>query len=107
MDDFDWRSDTLPAAFRYELLLPLASGGMAIVYVGRLRGAAGFSRLVAIKRAHPHLTRDERFSRMLRAEAELASRIHHPCVVSVLDVEASGGELLLVMDYVEGAALST
>src|SRR5262245_43149190 len=79
---------------------------MATVYVGRLRGAAGFSRMVAIKRAHPHLVEDPAFKRLLIAEARLASQIHHPHVVAVQDVEESDEELLLVMDYVEGAALS-
>jgi serine/threonine-protein kinase len=87
---------------RYELLLRLASGGMATVHVGRVRGPLGFSRLVAIKRAHPHLAEDAAFVRMLVDEAKLASRIHHPNVVAVLDIE----QIRLVMDYVEGAALS-
>jgi serine/threonine-protein kinase len=91
---------------RYELLVKIASGGMATVYVGRVRGAVGFWRLVAIKRAHPHLLADPIFSKMLIDEARLASRIHHPNAVAVLDVEELGDELLLVMDYVEGAALS-
>ena len=43
------------SASRYELLAKIASGGMATVYVGRVRGAGGFSRTVAVKRAHPHL----------------------------------------------------
>jgi serine/threonine-protein kinase len=90
--------------------MKLASGGMATVYVGRVRGPLGFSRLVAIKRAHPHLLEDESFSRMLVDEAKLASRIHHPNVVPVLDIErdtrASGTDLRLVMEYVEGASLS-
>jgi serine/threonine-protein kinase len=38
-------------------------------------------------------------------EAMLASRIRHPNVVSVLDVERFDDELLLVLDYVEGASL--
>ncbi|MEJ7731636.1 MAG: serine/threonine-protein kinase [Polyangiaceae bacterium] len=97
----------LPATSRYELLTKIASGGMATVYVGRLRGAAGFWRLVAIKRAHAHLVEDESFRRMLIAEARLASRIHHPNVVAVDDVEElASGELRLIMDYVEGASLS-
>jgi len=91
---------------RYELLAKIASGGMGTVYVGRLRGAAGFSRLVAIKRAHPHLLEDANFSRMLIKEAELASAISHPNAVAVVDVESFEGELLLVMDYVHGVPLS-
>jgi serine/threonine-protein kinase len=95
-----------PSASRYELLCKIASGGMATVYVGRLRGAAGFSRTVAIKRAHAHLIENPTYKQMLVDEARLASRLHHPNVVAVLDVEELAGELRLVMDYVEGTALS-
>ncbi len=91
---------------RYQLLVKIASGGMATVYLGEVRGAAGFRRYVAIKRAHAHLLENPAFKQMLIEEARLASGIHHPNVVSVLDVEEREGELLLVMDYVEGAALS-
>ena len=38
-------------------------------------------------------------------QARLASLVRHPNVVSVTDVEDADGELLLVMDYVEGATL--
>ncbi len=86
--------------------MKIASGGMATVYAGRLRGKHGFSRVVAMKRAHAHLLEDEQLRRSLLAEARLASRIHHPNVVSVLDVDEPGDELVLVMDYVEGASLS-
>src|SRR5262245_28626151 len=79
---------------------------MASVYVGRRSGSVGFSRLVAIKRAHPHLLRAAGTREMLLREAGAASRIHHPNVVAVRDVEETGDELLLVMDYVEGASLA-
>jgi serine/threonine-protein kinase len=98
--------DSLPSTSQYELLLRIASGGMATVYVGRRSGAHGFSREVAIKRAHAHLMEEPSFSRMLVAEANLAAKIHHPNVVSVQAVEELEGELLLVMDYIEGASLS-
>src|SRR5689334_18611083 len=60
--------DQLPRVSRYELLVKIASGGMATVYVGRLSGAQGFSRLVAIKRAHAHLIEDPTFRNLLVAE---------------------------------------
>jgi serine/threonine protein kinase len=91
---------------RYELLTKIASGGMGTVYVGRRRGAGGFKRLVAIKRAHPHLLEDASFARLLTKEAELASAINHPNAISVVDVELLDDELLLIMDYVQGASLS-
>lgn len=91
---------------RYELLLELASGGMATVYVGRQRGAGGFQRLVAIKRMHPHIGAEPELAASFMDEARIASLIRHPNVVNVHDVHESDGEHLLVMDYVEGSSLA-
>ncbi len=92
---------------RYELLLELASGGMGSVYVGRQRGAAGFERLVAIKRMHPHLAQDPELTLAFHEEARIASLIRHPNAVQVVDVYEERGEHLLVMEYIEGGAVST
>jgi serine/threonine protein kinase len=91
----------------YEPLLQLATGGMATVYVARQLGAAGFERLVVVKRVHPHLLSNHDFSDMLRDEARVASLVRHPNVVPVIDVVEAEGELFLVQEYVESAALST
>ncbi len=80
---------------------------MATVYVGRARGAVGFSRLVALKRAHSHVKNDEKLAASMKLEARLASRLHHANVVSVLDVEEDDGDLILILDYVEGCTLRT
>jgi serine/threonine protein kinase len=79
---------------------------MATIHLGRLLGASGFARTVAIKRMHPHYAKDEEFSAMFADEARMAARILHPNVVAMLDVVLEGGELLLVMDYVHGEPLS-
>ncbi len=79
---------------------------MATVHLGRALGAGGFSRLVAIKRLHRTRAKDPRFATMLIDEARMVSRIRHPNVVPTLDVVAVGSELLLVMEYVPGVALS-
>jgi formylglycine-generating enzyme required for sulfatase activity len=94
------------AGSRYELLLELASGGMATVYVGRQRGAAGFERLVAIKRMHKHLAESPEVVASFMDEARVASMIRHPNVVSVHDVYEHEGELFLVMDYVDGVSVA-
>lgn len=91
----------------YEPLLQLATGGMATVYVARQIGAAGFERLVVVKRVHPHLLSNREFYDMFRDEARLAAMLHHPNVVAVTDVVESEGELFLVMEYVDSVALST
>jgi len=89
---------------RYEVLGEIASGGMATVYLSRSIGAKGFSRLVAIKRLHPHLEAEDDFVQMFLDEARLAARIRHPNVVATLDVEDSEG-LYIVMEYIEGVTL--
>src|SRR5262245_39122437 len=79
---------------------------MASVYIGRLEGPAGFSKIVAIKRLHPHLSSVHGLSPILRDEARLASRVRHPNVVPILDVVLQDGELIIVMEYVHGESLS-
>src|SRR5689334_16333778 len=79
---------------------------MATVHLGRLEGAAGFSRTVAIKRLHPHFAKDPEFSAMLLDEGRIASRIRHPNVVATLDVIHDAGELFLVMEYLHGDSLA-
>ncbi|MDP3276281.1 MAG: protein kinase [Deltaproteobacteria bacterium] len=89
---------------RYEILGEIASGGMATVFLGRVTGAKGFQRLVAIKRLHPHLESEEEFVEMFLDEARLAARIRHPNVVATLDVE-DDEHLYIVMEYIEGDRL--
>ncbi len=91
---------------RYTIFTEIAAGGMATVCLGRLQGAVGFGRTVAIKRMHPHLAKDPDFVSMFVDEARVAGRIHHPNVVSTLDVVALEGELFVVLEYVQGESLS-
>ena len=103
-------SSTAPAfperVGKYELLLPLGTGGTATVYLARTRGVAGFEREVALKLVHAHLRGDEESRLHLLEEARLAARIRHPNVVPVTEVDADACGVFLVMDYVEGEALS-
>lgn len=91
---------------RYELIAELATGGMARVYLARLGGLAGFQRLFAIKHLHPYLHGDQQFVQMFLDEARLAAGIHHPHVVSILEVGAGDDGYYLVMEYVEGDTLA-
>lgn len=98
-------SSELPQLGRYELLVRIGKGGMASVYLARVRGDTGFARLYAIKVLHPHLASDPQLVDMLLDEARIASRLHHPNVVSTVDVGTTDGRTYLVMDYVDGPAL--
>lgn len=91
---------------RYAIYDEIASGGMAVVHLGRMLGQAGFSRTVAIKRLHPQFAKDRNFVAMFLDEARLSVRVQHPNVVAPLDVLVADGEVLVVMEYVAGDTLS-
>jgi serine/threonine-protein kinase len=90
----------------YELLLELASGGMATVHLARATDKRQGPPIVAIKRPHRHLSSDKTFLTMLVDEARLASAIQHPNVVKVRELGFDGGMPFIVMDYIEGASLA-
>jgi len=88
---------------RFEVLLPIGTGGMARVYLARASGLAGFERDVALKLVEP--TEIEETTSLLD-EARLAARIRHPNVVPVFDVGEDPAGVFLVMEYIEGDSLS-
>ena len=90
---------------RYILLRRLAVGGMAELYIAQQRGAAGFSKIVALKRILSHLAEDPTFTRMFLDEARLASGLTHPNLAQVLDFGEFDGEYFLTMEYVHGRNL--
>lgn len=91
---------------RYELLCAIARGGMADVWLGRLKGRHGFEKLVAIKTILPEHALENRFQRMFLDEARIASEIDHPNVAKILDLGEWRDCLYLVMEYVDGDSLS-
>lgn len=100
-------ADGVPASVgRYELITPLGKGGMAVVYLARNVGSAGFERLAAVKLMHRNLIADEDFVAMFLDEARVAARLHHPNVAAIIDLGNESGELYMVMDYVEGDTLA-
>ena len=90
---------------RYELLLPIAKGGMAQVWAARLHGTRGFQRVVAVKTILSGAIDDARMEEMFLEEAQLASQIHHPNVVGTIDLGEHEGILYLVMEWVDGESL--
>jgi len=91
---------------RYELLLPIAQGGMATVWAARQKGSRGFSKTVAVKTMLPNLSEDPAFEQMFLDEAAIASKIHHPNVAEILDLGEQDEILYLVMEWVDGESLS-
>ena len=91
---------------RYTLLVRLAVGGMANLYLARYVGPDGFEKLVAIKRIHEALADDQDFVAMFTDEARLAARINHPNVVQVLELGNVSSAYFIAMEYVEGDSMA-
>jgi serine/threonine-protein kinase len=89
---------------RYELLIELAKGGMAELYLGRLHGVGGFAKLVAIKRILPHLAEDKLFVEMFLNEGRIAAHLSHPNVCQVHELGEADGSLFLAMEYLDGVS---
>src|SRR3954466_7054218 len=69
---------------RYELLRPLARGGMAEVYLARRR-AAGIEKWLVVKRMRPERSGDPRFLDLFVREARLSMSLTHQNIVPVFD----------------------
>lgn len=89
---------------RYELLMPLAKGGMGNVWAARLKGTRGFRKLVAVKTILRNME-NAQLQQMLYQEAVLASQIRHPNVAETLELGEDGGRMYLVMELVLGESL--
>jgi serine/threonine-protein kinase len=87
---------------RFSIKGRIGAGGMGQVY--RAEDTV-LKRIVAIKRMAPQLQFEERDRDRFLKEAQRASALNHPNIAAVYDVMLEKGELLLVMEYVEGTTL--
>jgi len=88
---------------RYDIEGVVGTGGMGAVYRARQRG---MEREVAIKVLHPHFATDPRAVKRFFREAQSASRLVHPNIVTVFDFgRAREGHLYMVMELLEGWTL--
>ncbi len=86
----------------YELLAPLARGGMGEVFLAtdtRLR------RKVAIKLMPVDCATDVRRARRFEQEALAASALNHPNILTVYEIGQIDGRSYIVTEYVEGETL--
>jgi serine/threonine-protein kinase len=90
----------------YEIILPIAKGGMATVFLARSEGLGGFDRYVALKLTAPSLRHDPEFAAHLVDEGKLVAHLRHTNIVPVLDVGDCELGIYLVMEYVPGDSLS-
>jgi serine/threonine-protein kinase len=89
---------------RYRLDERIASGGMGDVWRGTDQV---LGRTVAVKSLLPALLDEPGFAERFRGEARTMATINHPGVVDVYDFGSDQHIAFLVMEYVEGDALSS
>lgn len=87
---------------RYQVLVPIGRGATAEVYAGR---DTLLNRPVALKFIHPDRTPGEALTRRFLREAQAASALNHPNIVTVHEVTESGPSPVIVMELIEGVSL--
>jgi eukaryotic-like serine/threonine-protein kinase len=86
----------------YEILSLLGQGGMGEVYLAR---DTRLGRKVALKVLRGDAELDEHAKRRFGQEAQAASALNHPNIVSIFDVGHHDGLDFIAMEYVEGQTL--
>jgi Tol biopolymer transport system component len=97
---------TLAAGARlgpYEILSPLGAGGMGEVYKAR---DTRLERTVAVKVLPSHLSASPDSRQRFEREAKTISQLSHPHICALHDVGSQDGVEYLVMELLEGEALS-
>jgi serine/threonine-protein kinase len=89
----------------YELIRPLAQGGMADIYLARRLGPGQFERHVAVKVLNQRRADDTQACAMFLDEARVVAMLNHHNIASVLEVDVVDGKHYLAMEYVHGADL--
>lgn len=94
-----------PIEMRYRPLLELGRGGTARVYLAESL-TSGLKKLVVLKTLEPELSMDTEMRSLFRREAEVCARLNHPNIVQVHEVVEQVTGPVIVMEYLEGVALS-
>src|SRR6202040_3912212 len=87
----------------YRIEAPLGEGGMGTVYRAL---DTKLNRAVAIKVLSDHLA-DAAARRRFQREAQMASSLNHPHLVTVYDAGEFEGRQYLVTEFVDGGTLKT
>jgi len=79
---------------------------MAEIFLAKSFGAAGFERLLVIKKILPHMAEDDEFITMFIDEARIASTLNHSNIAQINELGKEGGAYFIAMEFVNGKDLS-
>jgi len=86
----------------YQILKPIGEGGMGKVY---LAADSTLNRQVAIKFLPEAFTADPERVRRFEQEAQAASKLNHPNIVTIHDFGRDDGRHFIVTEFIEGKTL--
>jgi serine/threonine protein kinase/CRP-like cAMP-binding protein len=89
---------------RYQLIQPIARGGMAEILLAR--PLSGARRHCAVKRILPAYSQDLKFVSMFIDEARITIGLQHPHIVRLDDFGQVDGTYFMAMEYVDGTDLA-
>ncbi len=87
---------------QYAFLEKLGAGGMGEIYKAR---DSRLNRIVAVKVLAPGRTRDPERRRRFIQEAQAASALNHPNIITIHDILPEGDTQYMVMEHVSGKTL--
>jgi serine/threonine protein kinase len=87
---------------QYQLIEKLGSGGMGDVYKAQ---DTRLNRFVAIKMLPAKMSADPDRRRRFVQEAQAASALNHPNIITIYDIVSEGDALYMVMEFVTGTTL--
>ncbi len=86
----------------YQIIEKLGGGGMGVVFKAR---DTVLPRFVALKMISPDFLTDPETTRAFIREAQAASALNHPNILTVHDLIEADGDQFIVMELVEGQTL--
>src|ERR1700679_2964751 len=88
---------------QYQILQKLGAGGMGDIYKAQ---DTRLNRVVAIKALSADNVRDPDRRRRFIQEAQAASSLNHPNIITIHDIVSHDGQELMVMEFVVGKPLT-
>ncbi len=90
----------------YRIIRRLATGGTSEVLLAKAEGPQGFERSVVLKILLPEYNHDDESRALFAREATAYARLSHPSIVRLNDFFEHDGQLVMVLEFVDGPPLS-
>ncbi len=88
---------------RYRILSTLGKGAMGMVFMAY---DPVLDRKVAIKQMTAEIADNDELRQRFYVEARAAARLNHPNIITIHELQESGGEIYMVMELLEGKSLA-